>query len=48
MSFSRPELVQRKVGETGAAIGARAGDGSCKQQFKLNYVVARLQGTAKL
>ena len=33
--------------ETGAAIGVRASNGGCKQQFKLNYVVAQLNGSAK-
>jgi hypothetical protein len=34
--------------ETGAAIGVRAPNGGCKQEFKLNYVIARLHGTASL
>ncbi len=34
--------------ETGAAIGVRAPNGGCEQQFKLNYVIAQLHGTASL
>lgn len=34
--------------ETGAAIGVRAPNGGCKQQFKLNYVIAQLHGAASL
>jgi hypothetical protein len=34
--------------ENGAAVGVRAPNGGCKQQFKLNYVIAQLHGTATL